>query len=47
MQATDARKAFPCLDEPHFRTPYSIRIDRPATMTTIANAKLFETLDNG
>ena len=41
-----ARRAFPCFDEPRFKTPFEIAIGRKATLqnyTTIANGKLGQT----
>jgi aminopeptidase N len=38
FEATDARRAFPCFDEPRYKTPFDVRIAAPAGMTVLANA---------
>jgi alanyl aminopeptidase len=38
FESTDARRAFPCFDEPGFRTPYDITIAAPAGMTALTNS---------
>jgi alanyl aminopeptidase len=38
FEATDARRAFPCFDEPGFKTPYDVTITAPRAMTALANS---------
>jgi alanyl aminopeptidase len=38
FEATDARRAFPCFDEPGFKTAYDVSITAPKGMIAIANA---------
>ncbi|CAG0880153.1 unnamed protein product [Cyprideis torosa] len=37
FQATDARRAFPCLDEPNFKAIFHVEIDRPNDLVAISN----------
>jgi alanyl aminopeptidase len=38
FEATDARSAFPCFDEPGSKTPYDLVLVTPPAMTAVANA---------
>ena len=37
FEATEARRAFPCFDEPRFKTPYSITVTAPAGLVVASN----------
>src|SRR5271170_2706035 len=37
FEATDARRAFPCFDEPGFKTPYEITVTSPKGLRVLAN----------
>lgn len=38
FEATDARRAFPCFDEPGFKVPFDVRVRVPKGMIAVANA---------
>jgi alanyl aminopeptidase len=38
FESTDARRAFPCFDEPGFKTPYDVTITAPSGMTALTNS---------
>ncbi|XP_076258416.1 aminopeptidase N-like isoform X2 [Rhynchophorus ferrugineus] len=40
---TDARRAFPCFDEPSFKAKFSLKIARPGNMTTLSNMPVEKT----
>jgi len=42
FQESDARRAFPCLDHPGWKAPFTVEIDVPRGMTAIANTAVEE-----
>lgn len=38
FEATDARRAFPCFDEPGFKTPFTVHVTAPKEDLVVANA---------
>ena len=38
FQAIDARRAFPCFDEPRFKTPFALSISHPAGVVALSNS---------
>ncbi len=42
FEATDARRAFPCWDEPHFKTVFSVTLVIDPALTAISNTRVLE-----
>src|SRR5215475_5566695 len=42
FEAADARRAFPCFDEPEFKARFALRLNVPAQLTAIANGAVEE-----
>jgi len=40
LEAVDARRMFPCFDEPRFKTPFRVSVTAPSDMRVFANAPL-------
>ncbi len=38
FEAADARRAFPCFDEPGFKTPFDVKLTVPSGMVALSNA---------
>ena len=47
FEATDARRAFPCFDEPGFKTSYDLSVTVPTGMIAVANNPEVEHLTTG
>lgn len=43
MRPNNARRLFPCFDEPEFKTPFTVAIARPKTHRTLFNTALKST----
>jgi cytosol alanyl aminopeptidase len=37
LEPVDARRAFPCFDEPRWKTPFAVTVDAPAGLTVVSN----------
>src|SRR5438105_6624555 len=47
FEAIDARRAFPCFDEPGFKLPYELTVTTPKQYDTISNTPVAEVMENG
>ncbi len=47
LEAIDARRAFPCFDEPSFKTPFDITLTVPASDVAISNSVVDEQANEG
>ncbi|CRK90924.1 CLUMA_CG004613, isoform A [Clunio marinus] len=45
LQQTEARRAFPCFDEPGIKAEFKLRMRRPQTMNTISNMNKISEVD--
>lgn len=45
FQTTHARSAFPCYDEPAFRTPFNISIKKYKSQIALSNMPILNTVD--
>lgn len=42
FEPTDARRAFPCFDEPRFKTPFRIAVEAPSTAKVFGNTLVWD-----
>src|SRR3954469_24621815 len=47
FEPTDARRAFPCFDEPGWKTPFSVAISVPSDMVAVANTREVRRVPDG
>ena len=47
FEATDARRAFPCWDEPHFKAVFAVTLAIDPTLTAISNTRIVDDRQEG
>jgi alanyl aminopeptidase len=47
MEASEAREAFPCFDEPAYKIPWNLTLTVPANMMAVSNTPIAESTDQG
>jgi aminopeptidase N len=47
LEATDARRMFPCWDEPAFRATYALTLTLPAAWSAVSNMPIGKRVENG
>src|SRR5206468_3966374 len=47
FEATSARRAFPCFDEPAWKTPYEVSVTTPRGMIAVGNAPEVDRKESG
>jgi alanyl aminopeptidase len=47
FEAIDARRAFPCWDEPGFKLPYELTVTIPKQYDAVSNTPIAEVMENG
>ncbi len=45
MEAPDARRAYPCFDEPNMKAQFTITLGRKTSMRTASNMRILKTTE--